>query len=276
MTKKILLIDDSPTQLLAFRRAVQESGLEVVTALVSSVAEVLNLARIVSDEQPDVGLVDVDLGIESFDGSRLASSFVRLKKTTPKPMAVVLHSGLEPERLDELTRKSGADTYLEKGKMSILPMRLQTLLALWQEEAGEVEWLEEMSTGVDKLDEKQKEFVEVLNRLIFPVRDGRGQEPLASVLDWLDRHTLHYFADEEAFMTSYDCPAARVNALDHRRFEAQVSLLQERLRREGASQELAEELLDQLSLWLINHVQRVDVRLRAAVENVAEEDTLDG
>jgi hemerythrin-like metal-binding protein len=261
VTTKILVIDDSNTQLLAVQRTLTENGFRVTTAVVNSVAEVLDLARIVSEEEPDLILVDVDLGLDNFDGSRLAHSLVRLKHAAGKTLDVILHSALDPAHLDKLAEKSGADAYLVKGRVKHLALRIRTLLT-GLSSAARVEWSDAMSTGIDVLDEQHKVVIETLNNLGGAIAEGKARSRLRStvvrLLDYVDDH----FDEAEEELWRHDGPAARDSREGHRRFIADLKLFEDRLRREGTHNALAEDIYNHLNLWLVNHILRTLVRLR--------------
>ena len=73
----LLVVDDEPAILLAFRRAFRDAEYETITA--ESAAEGLELAR---NRRPDVAVLDVQLP----DGSGL-ELFAKLAQSTPEPQS---------------------------------------------------------------------------------------------------------------------------------------------------------------------------------------------
>ena len=129
----LLIIDDSPTELLAARRSLESEGFQVFTCLIRSFSEVLHLSELVLAVVPDVILMDVDLGLSCYDGVKLVRTVRRLSTTSraSRDPLIILHSSLPPAKLEALKAESGADSYLEKGEPGLLPLRVKTLLTIF-------------------------------------------------------------------------------------------------------------------------------------------------
>jgi DNA-binding NarL/FixJ family response regulator len=110
MALRLLLVDDSDYFLEAARRLLEQEGIEVV-AVASTSAEAIRQAR---DMQPDVTLIDVDLGDESgFDLAR------RLTEPTVAVAGPVMLISAHPEaELRELIDASPAVGFLPKSQLS--------------------------------------------------------------------------------------------------------------------------------------------------------------
>lgn len=125
---KILVVDDSPIELLGMRDALLRANFQVVTCHIKQFSEVFKLSEVVVTEQPDLILMDVNLGLSAYDGTRLAKAVIKLREPgEPKPY-VALHSSLGGDELQRLREECGADAFLEKGNLQQLPARIKTLL----------------------------------------------------------------------------------------------------------------------------------------------------
>ena len=110
MALRCLIIDDSPHFLEAARALLECEGLAVV-GVASTTAEAL---RRVQDVQPDVALVDVELGNES--GFDLARRIRR--ETSLDPSRVILISTYSDEDLGDLITDAPAAAFLSKSRLS--------------------------------------------------------------------------------------------------------------------------------------------------------------
>jgi two-component system, NarL family, nitrate/nitrite response regulator NarL len=104
VTLRCLIVDDSEGFLTSAARLLESQGLNVVGRATSSQAGL----QLVDSLQPDVVLVDVELGDE--DGIELTKDI----RTRAPSTRVVLISAHDWEELDELVLESGAAGFLAK------------------------------------------------------------------------------------------------------------------------------------------------------------------
>jgi DNA-binding NarL/FixJ family response regulator len=110
MLLRCFIVDDSPHFLTAAQALLEREGCAVV-GVASTTEEAL---RHVPDADPDVVLVDVDLGSES--GFDLARRFQR--ETTVDQSRVILISTYAEEDLGELLGAAPAAAFLPKSQLS--------------------------------------------------------------------------------------------------------------------------------------------------------------
>jgi DNA-binding NarL/FixJ family response regulator len=110
MALRCFIVDDSPHFQAAARNLLERDGLAVV-GVASTTDEAL---RRVEGADPDVVLVDVDLGDES--GFELVRRFQR--ETSLDRSRVILISTYAEEDLGELVRSAPAAAYLSKSRLS--------------------------------------------------------------------------------------------------------------------------------------------------------------
>jgi CheY-like chemotaxis protein len=123
MALRLLLVDDSTHFLEAARTLLEREGVLVV-AVASTSAEAIRLAR---DRQPDVTLVDVDLGDES--GLDLCRQLAQL--VGGDAGRVILISAYPEADLRDLIDASPAAGFLPKSRLSA-----QAIRRLLGDEAG--------------------------------------------------------------------------------------------------------------------------------------------
>lgn len=109
MTLRALIVDDNPEFLAIARCLLMREGIAVV-GVASSSAEALRQSE---EKDPDVILVDVDLGEES--GFDLAG---RLSAATGSRRSVILISAYPEEDLEDLLEVSSAIGFVSKPELS--------------------------------------------------------------------------------------------------------------------------------------------------------------
>jgi CheY-like chemotaxis protein len=109
MSLRALIVDDNATFLDSARRLLEREGIAIV-GMVSTVAEALRSSR---ELDPDVVLVDVDLGDES--GFDLAE---RLNSAPGERRPVILISAYPEQDLEDLLLASSAIGFVSKAALS--------------------------------------------------------------------------------------------------------------------------------------------------------------
>jgi DNA-binding NarL/FixJ family response regulator len=107
---RLLIVDDSTHFLAAARDLLEREGMTVV-AVASTIAEALRLA---DELEPDVTLVDVDLGDES--GLDLARQLAAVTRRAPS--TVILISASPEQDLVDLLDESPAIGFVSKSDLS--------------------------------------------------------------------------------------------------------------------------------------------------------------
>jgi DNA-binding NarL/FixJ family response regulator len=115
MPLRCLIVDNTPQFLSAARAFLERDGITVV-GVASTGAEALRRAE---ELQPDVTLLDIDLGSESgFDLARRIED-----ETTLEPSTVILISACAEEEFADLIAASPAAGFLSKSHLSARAIR---------------------------------------------------------------------------------------------------------------------------------------------------------
>ncbi len=118
---RILIVDDSPTEIFAFKRMLEDAGFQ--TAVASTGEEGIEKAR---REQPDLILMDVVMpGMNGFQATRRLS---KDPQTAAIPIIMITTKDQETDRIWGL--RQGAREYMIKpAKAAELVGKIQGLLA---------------------------------------------------------------------------------------------------------------------------------------------------
>ncbi len=69
-----------------------------------------------------------------------------------------------------------------------------------------ITWTEDLSVGVDLIDEQHKLWFEKANQLYKAGQEGRAKEFIIEMFDFLDDYTKQHFKDEEKYMEKIKYP----------------------------------------------------------------------
>lgn len=117
-----------------------------------------------------------------------------------------------------------------------------------------IRWSNELDTGIQVIDNQHKRIVEYINSLI-DARDSLDKKQVSMVLDELVDYTLSHFTFEESLMEEAGYPFIKGHKRVHQLFAKRIGDYVQRFR---MGEDIADELLNTLKAWLINHIKSDD------------------
>jgi hemerythrin len=122
-------------------------------------------------------------------------------------------------------------------------------------------WRDNMSVGVDALDDDHKKLVDLLNRLHYLNLAGADHGSVAEVLEELMHYTEYHFDREEKLMQFSDYPELDEHRDCHRKLTRQ--LLEYKQTFEDRPDRFdVKEFYDFVSEWLLVHVLEDDMKYK--------------
>jgi hemerythrin-like metal-binding protein len=127
-------------------------------------------------------------------------------------------------------------------------------------------WTEEMSVGVEALDDDHKKMIDIVNELHEGIEAGHKKEILGSVLGHLLEYTRFHFAREEEFFAQTNYPAAVAHKMEHDGMVKRVLNVHDRFNNAPVAM-LDLELMSYLKNWLVTHIQNSDRKYQLCLNN---------
>lgn len=127
-----------------------------------------------------------------------------------------------------------------------------------------LQWTENLSVGVPRMDDHHKKLVDLINR-VFDAMSGDASSAVDPVLAELLDYTRYHFSEEEKLLEARGYPELEEHREVHRAMVAEVVEMRARRQVDPASVTAA-ETLDFLSKWLMRHIIGKDLRYRSYVE----------
>lgn len=127
-----------------------------------------------------------------------------------------------------------------------------------------IQWTEELSVGVTRLDDHHRRLIDLTNQLGTAIAEGDTEHVTGAVLGELIRYVFYHFGEEERLMEAAgyaDLPAHRQH---HRAMAEHVRGLEERFNNDPGAVMTA-DLHTFLADWLVNHIRSEDLRYRATL-----------
>jgi len=119
-----------------------------------------------------------------------------------------------------------------------------------------MEWSDQLSVGIQEIDEQHKVLVDLLNQLHDAIMNHHGAEATGEIMDKLCEYTKIHFAVEESILRILDYPDYDDHKKHHEQLLTQVRELRHKMESEGHS--ISFELLHFLKRWLTIHILEED------------------
>ena len=129
-----------------------------------------------------------------------------------------------------------------------------------------MKWSDRYATGVEQIDDQHKMIFKMAEDFRAALDEGGGERVYSWMLESLDLYVRTHFGFEERCMDKYSCPVAEGNKRAHARFVEVLSGFQQRYTAGGFNPVDARALVDSVDQWLVDHICRIDVRLKEVVD----------
>lgn len=119
-----------------------------------------------------------------------------------------------------------------------------------------VQWSDELSVGIEEIDNQHRILVDLLNELHRAIVEHRGSEAAHRILAELLEYTRIHFAVEESLMRILGYPDYEEHRHHHELLINEVQELSQKL--EAGKKSVNFELLHFLKMWLTKHIMEED------------------
>ncbi len=119
-----------------------------------------------------------------------------------------------------------------------------------------MEWSDQLSVGIQEIDEQHKVLVDLINQLHDAIIHHHGADVSCEIMDRLCDYTKIHFAVEESILRILDYPDYADHKTHHEMLLTQVQELRHKMETEDHS--ISFELLHFLKKWLTIHIMEED------------------
>jgi hemerythrin len=129
-----------------------------------------------------------------------------------------------------------------------------------------VKWTEDLSTGIEKIDEQHKELFEKINDLVAAVRQSVCKYKIGDVIKFLEDYVVFHFGEEERYMLLFGYPDYPAHKAQHDKFIANFNELKKELPlleggKKPGSYDLSVMTNQVVVDWILDHIAKVDKQL---------------
>jgi len=119
-----------------------------------------------------------------------------------------------------------------------------------------IEWTDELSVGIEEIDEQHKVLVGLVNEMHEAIHERHGTEAVKSILARLTDYTRIHFAVEESLMRILNYPDYESHLAEHAELQASLAELEEKVA--SGQKTIGFELMHFLKVWLTKHILHTD------------------
>ncbi len=128
-----------------------------------------------------------------------------------------------------------------------------------------INWKNEFSVGVQEMDDQHKKLIGMINRLIEEQHTLTDPKTIAELLTDMTDYAQIHFRAEEYLMAEYGYDRKSQQEEQHKAFiDKTISFYSVS---DLGPNILSEALLDYLSIWLVNHILKEDMKYKVFFRN---------
>ncbi len=120
-----------------------------------------------------------------------------------------------------------------------------------------IEWSDDLSVGIEEIDQQHSSLVDIVNELDEAMRQGRGTRIMSAILGRLTSYTQEHFACEETLMEQHGYDGLQLHRSQHRQLLEKV----QHFGRQSATGEMriTRDVMEFLKYWLCSHIMKEDI-----------------
>lgn len=127
-------------------------------------------------------------------------------------------------------------------------------------------WNKNLETGNTMIDQQHRQLIDAINNLLQACSSGKGRTEIEKTMQFLYNYTAKHFSDEEKLQVQYRYPDYANHKRYHEEFKKVVKELGIQLQKEGPTIALVGKVNTSVGGWLLNHIQREDVKVAAHIK----------
>ena len=135
------------------------------------------------------------------------------------------------------------------------------------------DWDESLATGITRVDEQHREWIERINRLAVAIATNQQADHIAETLNFMVSYSDFHFAAEEELMAAHGYPALEQHRQAHRAFRKELThLLTLQIGQPDALRRISDSITPFQIAWLKNPITTADRAFGEFLDrNVSEE-----
>lgn len=127
-----------------------------------------------------------------------------------------------------------------------------------------MQWTEDLSVGVEEIDNQHKELFRRIKILVDAIKKAECKYIIDGVIKFLEEYAIIHFSEEEGYMVRHGYPEYPQHKAQHAIYLKALADLKEQAsqpRVQGSSYELSVTTNQVVVDWILAHIAKVDKKL---------------
>ena len=124
-----------------------------------------------------------------------------------------------------------------------------------------IAWDDSLATGVAQVDDQHKELIDRVAKLEIALNEGKGDQEIKGIIQFLESYVIKHFHDEETLMTKHNYPGYDAQRQAHQTFIEKFGEMKKDFEADGVTPGLRAKLKINVIVWLVSHINSMDRKL---------------
>ncbi len=126
-----------------------------------------------------------------------------------------------------------------------------------------IAWDEDLSTGIDEIDNQHKEIIRRIEEINDKADEGMSMEEIDELVRFIGGYVFDHFAKEEEHMIKHKYPNYDSHKAEHMGFLKSFMFLKKMSKEGGVTSMIILAIQHQVVDWLVKHIKSVDKEMAA-------------
>ena len=122
-----------------------------------------------------------------------------------------------------------------------------------------LEWSKSIETGFPAVDEQHQELFKRINAFVALMMEGKDARKISELIDFLESYAQLHFSFEENLLEQNKYPQLAAHKAQHDFYKRTISTIKSEYQAHGYTKELSASIHKNLTSWLVNHIQKMDL-----------------
>lgn len=119
-----------------------------------------------------------------------------------------------------------------------------------------IEWSDEMSVNIKRIDEQHKKLIDLLNSLFIAMLDGLAQNVIDKIVSELINYADYHFKTEEYYFEEHNYPGFHSHKIQHSYYKDEILNFKQELLKGKTTVPM--DVFNFLKDWLTDHILKSD------------------